>query len=268
MVKLRKPVPAEITDTPVRICFERIIPDELDNERHVRRALRQQMLSARRTPPSGDEVIHVARMAVPISKKWDSGQKIRCRFLDGTPLMKRRVEALAHKWEQYCNIKFVFVTKAPEEIRISFRADPGSWSAVGRDALNRAAFPIYQPTMNFGWLNDSTPMAEYERVVLHEFGHALGAVHEHQSPTFDRVWNRAAVLKYFQGPPNYWSVAEIEHNVLKKLKPDGMKFTKFDPKSIMLYAFDARLFTDSLGPTNSNSAISASDIALMKSLYQ
>ena len=46
-----------------------------------------------------------------------------------------------------------------------------------------------------------------------------------------------------------------------------MKFTKFDPKSIMLYAFDARLFTDGRGPTNSNSAISPTDIALMKSLY-
>jgi len=220
-----------------------------------------------RAPPGNDEVIHVARMAVPISKKWDPGQILRCRFLDGSPTMKRKVEAVARTWEKHCSIRFRFVTKGPEEIRISFRADPGSWSAVGRDALNRAAFPVFQPTMNFGWLTDTTPQVEYDRVVLHEFGHALGAVHEHQTPTFDRLWDRKAVLKYFQGPPNYWSVAEIEHNVLNKLNPTGMKFTKFDPKSIMLYAFDARLFADNGGPTNSNSAISQTDIALMKSLY-
>lgn len=252
---------------PIRICFERIIPDELDTERHVRRALREQMLTGRRSQPTSDEVIHVARMAVPLSKKWDPGQIIRCRFLDGSTTMKKKVAAVAQKWEDHASIRFRFVTKGPEEIRISFRADPGSWSAVGRDALNRAAFPIYQPTMNFGWLNDNSPQTEYDRVVLHEFGHALGAVHEHQSPTFNRVWNRKAVLRYFQGPPNYWSVAEIEHNVLRKLQPDGLKVTKYDPKSIMLYAFDARLFSDNLGPTNSNSTISATDIAMIKALY-
>jgi len=267
MVKIRKPAPAEDTETPIRICFERIIPDELDNERHVRRALREQMLAGRKASASSDEVIHVARMAVRISKKWDPGQIIRCRFLDGSPTQKRKVEAVAHKWEQHCSIRFRFVTKAPEEIRISFRADPGSWSAVGRDALNRKAFPVFMPTMNFGWLTDSTPQVEYDRVVLHEFGHALGAVHEHQSPTFDRVWDRAAVLKYFQGPPNYWSVADIKHNVLDKLSPAGIKYTKYDPRSIMLYSFDARLFADNLGPTNSNSSISALDIAMIKTLY-
>lgn len=225
------------------------------------------MLAERRTDPDSTEAVHVARMAVRISKAWSTGEIIRCRFLDGSPTMKRRVEAVAHKWEQYCNIKFRFVTKAPEEIRISFRADPGSWSAVGRDALNRTYFPAFQPTMNFGWLTDTTPQREYDRVVLHEFGHALGAVHEHQSPTFNRVWNRQAVLQYFQGPPNFWSVQEIEHNVLNRLSPAGIKYTKYDPKSIMLYDFDARLFSDNLGPTNSNAAISADDIALMKALY-
>ena len=34
------------------------------------------------------------------------------------------------------------------DARVSFQADPGSWSAVGRDALNAAYFPLHQPTMN------------------------------------------------------------------------------------------------------------------------
>ena len=57
---------------------------------------------------------------------------------------------------------------------IPMLADPGSWSAVGTDALIERYFPPYQPTMNFGWLKDDTDDQEYERVVVHEFGHVLG----------------------------------------------------------------------------------------------
>ena len=102
---------------------------------------------------------------------------------------------------------------------------------------------------------------------LHEFGHALGCIHEHQSPKFSRVWNREAVLKYFQGPPNFWSPDDIDRNVLRKYPMDGTSATDFDDASIMLYAFDGRLFADGLGPTNTNSALSPKDIVKMKEMY-
>jgi hypothetical protein len=206
-------------------------------------------------------------MALVNSKKWPAGSTIRCRFLDGSPKVRRKVEAIAHKWEQHANLKLKFVKSGPAEIRISFFADNGSWSAVGRDALNKMYFPSHQPTMNYGWLRENTDNEEYERVVLHEFGHALACVHEHQSPTFDRVWNKDAVLRYFQGPPNYWSIEDIEHNVLSKYSPKGVSTTQYDPKSIMLYSFDGALFSDGLGPTNSNKAISSYDVKLIKSMY-
>ena len=60
----------------------------------------------------------------------------------------RALPAIAHQWERYCDIKFKFVTAGTPEIRISFYADSGSWSAVGRDALNQQYFPTHQPTMN------------------------------------------------------------------------------------------------------------------------
>jgi len=43
-------------------------------------------------------------------------------------------------------------------------------------------FHHHEPTMNYGWLKDDTDDVEYRRVVIHEFGHALGAIHEHQNP--------------------------------------------------------------------------------------
>ena len=253
----------------VRICFERIIPDDLDPERHVRREMRRQMVEA--AGGSGklkaDGVANIARMAVVNSKKWPAGSTVRCRFLDGSAKMKKKVTAVATEWTKLADIKLKFVASGPAEIRISFYADNGSWSAVGRDALNTSYFPLHQPTMNYGWLRDDTDDTEYHRVVTHEFGHALGCIHEHQSPKFDRKWDVAAVMKYFQGPPNYWGADDIKHNVLEKYSPKGLSATKFDPKSIMLYAFDAALFADGLGPTNSNTKVSPMDVAMIKKMY-
>lgn len=266
----KKPTPevnTSDTEPKVKICFERIVPEELDPERPVRHALRDHMMAASGKKLSAEDIAHIARMAVINSKKWPRGTKLRCRFLDGSAKMRKKVEAVAHRWEKYCDIRFKFVITGPAEIRISFYADDGSWSAVGRDALNRGYFPAHQPTMNYGWLRDGTDDAEYSRVVLHEFGHALGCIHEHQSPKFTRKWDTAAVMKYFQGPPNYWSPADIKYNVLQKYSPAGISATRFDPKSIMLYEFDASLFADGLGPTNTNSALSAVDIKMITSMY-
>lgn len=251
----------------VKICFERIVPDDLDPERSVRRALREQMAAGTRKPPNAGELAHIARMAVVNSKKWQPGSTLKCRFLDGSSRMRKKTEAVAHQWEKLCDIKFRFVASGPAEIRISFHADDGSWSAVGRDALNRQYFPLHQPTMNYGWLRDDTDDVEYRRVVTHEFGHALGCIHEHESPKFTRKWNVEAVMKYFQGPPNYWSPEDIRSNVLDKYSPRGISATQYDPKSIMLYAFDAALFSDGLGPTNENTKVSATDIKMIRKMY-
>ena len=253
---------------PVKICFERIIPDDLDPERSVRRVLREEMAAATRKPLNAGEMAHVARMAVINSKRWQPGTTLKCRFLDGSPKMRKKTEAVAREWEKLCDIRFKFVPSGPADIRISFYADSGSWSAVGRDALNQQYFPLHQPTMNYGWLRDNTDDVEYHRVVTHEFGHALGCIHEHESPKFKRKWNVQAVMKYFQGPPNFWSPADIKYNVLQKYSPTGISATRFDPRSIMLYDFDGALFSDGLGPTNTNNTLSATDIKMIKAMYQ
>jgi len=251
------------------ICFERIIPDELDAEQHVRRALRGELIAAAGAGKklNADEVAHVTRMAVITSKKWGRGATVRCRFLDGSARMQKKVRSVAKEWEKHANVKLKFVAKGAAEVRISFYADDGSWSAVGRDALNASYFPLHQPTMNFGWVRDDSNPVEDRAVVLHEFGHALGCIHEHQAPTFDRKWNAAAVMQYFKGPPNYWDEDAIRNNVLSKYSPKGIKATRFDPKSIMLYSFDAALFSDGLGPTNENSQLSATDRSMIRQMY-
>ena len=59
----------------------------------------------------------------------------------------------------------------------------GSWSYIGADA---ATIPKESFTMNLGFVDRST--------VLHEFGHSLGLIHEHQSPFKGGYeWNRDEV---------------------------------------------------------------------------
>ena len=258
-----------------QICFDRIIPDDLRPHQIMMRnalfeaAMRQTGID---TPhmllhdldPS--QPIEAVRMAIINQKRWGVGSTLKCRFLDGTKKQKDRTVEKARLWEEHANIRIAFVNSGDEQIRISFTPGQGSWSAIGTDALNTQYFPKHQPTMNFGWLTDTTDDTEYERVVVHEFGHALGAVHEHQQPNEKLHWNANAVYKYFSGAPNYWSKEEIDRNVLQRYSPKGITATIFDRDSIMLYQFPGDLFTDHKGTPN-NTHLSQKDKQLIAQMY-
>src|SRR5215467_1623959 len=251
-------------------CFDRIIPEEYHPARAAaeRVTLEHAQSMARTIAPlmAGPGVIHPARMALMAIKKWENAKELRCRFLDGSAKQQSHVIAKARIWEQYANISFKFVKTGDAEIRISFSADPGSWSAIGNDCLVERYFPKYQPTMNFGWLRDNTEDQEYERVVVHEFGHALGCIHEHQSPKAHLDWNKQMVYQVFSGAPNYWSKEDIDHNILEKYSPKNMAETRFDLKSIMLYQFDGALFKNGKG-TPLNFELSDHDKQFIAQMY-
>jgi len=89
--------------------------------------------------------------------------------------------------------------------------------------------------MNYGWLTPDSQDDEIRRVVLHEFGHALGLIHEHQNPMRPIKWNDAAVIRDLSQPPNSWDIDTIRHNVLNRYDPDTVVTTPVDKESIMLY---------------------------------
>jgi hypothetical protein len=253
------------------ICVDRVIPEAYNPARaaaeHVAiQHARAEVMLAALPDLNADDVQPVSRLALINLKKWPNGSALTCRFLDGDATQRKKVEAKAKIWEQFANVTFKFVQSGAAQIRISFSADPGSWSAVGTDALVDRYFPSYQPTMNFGWLRDDTPDNEYERVVVHEFGHALGCIHEHQSPSEHLKWKKTEVYRVFSGAPNFWSKQDIDHNILQKYSPTGLTFTDFDKDSIMLYQFAGSLFTDGVG-TPLNTQLSAKDKDLTKQMY-
>jgi hypothetical protein len=203
----------------------------------------------------------VARMAVEVQKRWGPGKRLKIRFLDGDPSVQERVVNFAKQWEQHANIKLDFGTHSDAEVRISFTRE-GSWSAVGTDVR---FFRASEPTMNYGWLTPSSTDAEYSRVVLHEFGHALGAIHEHQSPGAEVIpWDEEAVYAYYarQG----WSRAQVDRNIFNRYSETTTNFSEFDRSSIMLYAIPDEL-TEGTYSVGWNRVLSVTDKSFMKSTY-
>lgn len=120
--------------------------------------------------------------------------------------------------------------------------------------------------MNYGWLDDDTDKVEYNRVVLLEFGHRLGAIHEHQSPKGGIKWNLDKVYKYFGGPPNNRSKEDIDFNIVHKHLINHLNATKFDPNSIMLYAFPGEFIVGGIA-THENTKLSRGDKRFIRKMY-
>ena len=122
------------------------------------------------------------------------------------------------------------------------------------------------PTMNYGWLTPASEETELRRVVLHEFGHAIGLIHEHQNPKGGIKWNKAAVINDLSGPPNNWDAATIENNMFRYYPPRDVVATSVDPLSIMMYPIPKSWTVDGFS-AGLNGELSPNDKTLVRSAY-
>lgn len=173
----------------------------------------------------------ILEMAADVKKMWDKDDTLEVYFFGGENDITKQVMHYASMWSEHCSIRFKVTDKQEKgKIRIDFK-EPSSFSVLGTNAL---LVPKNQPTMNFGWLSEDLPDREFKRVVLHEFGHALGLIHEHQSPRVNIDWNKPYVYWYFQ-EYHGWTSDQVDRNIFEEFETERIRATELDKFSIMGY---------------------------------
>ncbi|WP_414660159.1 M12 family metallopeptidase [Horticoccus sp. 23ND18S-11] len=208
-------------------------------------------------------------LAGETSKMWNPGQTINVYMYPLTSaslsaLILEKLKFYARQWEAVANITFKFVnTPAEGSIRIYFGADGRNWSLVGRDALFASA---NEYTMYFGSFTNLTSEVEFKSIILHEFGHVLGFIHEHQSPSAGIQWDKEKVYAILGAPPTSWPRERVDLNLFEKYSASTTNFSQYDPTSIMHYWIDPEFTLDGFSvPINID--LSPTDIAFVKQVY-
>lgn len=187
--------------------------------------------------------------------EFTPGDVITVGFMDGTITQKNDFKLGLEIWGQYVNLNFQIVNNYQNAIVRVKHIPNQSWSEVGLNCLN---VPVSQPTLSIGWTGLD--------VILHEIGHMIGLLHEHQNPSSSINWNVQVLNEVLAGPPNFWTPRMIEQNIIERYNTNQVTGTEFDPNSIMLYPVDPTWTVDGFS-TAWNQTLSATDIAYAQRLY-
>lgn len=153
-------------------------------------------------------------------------------------------------------LNIIFIEEGDADVRVSFDTSSGSWSLIGTDCKNIKNDK--EATINFGWLDVST--------ILHEFGHVLGMIHEHQSSFNNYIkWDKNAVMTWAKSTQG-WTSEMVNENILHRYDRTTLNGTDFDKCSIMLYFFPASLTINNIG-TNQNNRLSSNDVVYISNIY-
>ena len=260
-----------------KICVQKLLPHHQDelNEIHS----------------SGKSSEHVAKLQAAFFKKkiWPKGSNIKIGFLDNNPDRKiikniiadsKNLDPLQKEFQDdfqkkgtdfsiinsikrileeriipLVNLDISFTDNISEaNVRVSFDPNGGAWSLVGTDHLDQTD----GATMNLGWFDVPT--------TIHEFGHVLGMIHEHQNPSGQKImWDENKVIEWAQEKQG-WSEETTRENIINKYDKSSINGSSFDPLSIMLYFFPASLTTNNIG-TRQNFRLSGEDVLWINKIY-
>lgn len=190
---------------------------------------------------TGNHQYAINELAVWLSHKWSPGQTIKVKFLNTVPYLEIIVKEVAQEWGKFANIHFDFVENEDADVRIYFGSDNIFWSRIG--TLCRHVIDQKDPAMHLGAYNIGHDEQIIRGVFLHEFGHVLGCIHEHQHPDVSIPWVEQKVIEYFRETEN-WDENKTRHNVLNKLPDEDLSNSEYDPNSIMHYFFPSELTED------------------------
>ncbi|KAM0231179.1 hypothetical protein ACHAP5_011165 [Fusarium lateritium] len=247
----------------IHICTQMVLESELQ--------AKADMLSIQENPKNGHGLTasdgipgagHPLALAVPVGSQWRNGRIIRVKLLNGSEKIQTKIKQYASVWNEFSGVTFVFSEADNAEVRVNVDESGKSWSTIGTDCL---AVPVGQQTMNFGWLTDDTQDMEFSRVVTHEFGHALGCIHEHQSPAGGIPWDKEKAYEYYMSF-NKWSREEVDRNIFDYYTFTLSRFSEVDKTSIMMYEIPASITTDGYH-TVQNTRLSDTDKTFIAGVY-
>jgi hypothetical protein len=230
---------------------------------------------------------------------WSNGSVLLVKFMGGGggKVLREKVMQCAKEWEKYANISFKFVadTTRITNLRIRLGRGAGHNSAVGTEAnfrqqsvqtmnfdtLYLADAEYYvaslkkkglKPPFNLNQLiaemktdPDHWNNEEMKRVVTHEFGHALGLLHEQSFPGAVKWKKTDSIYNYYRETQG-WSREKVDFNVFEVANQFYTNGTTYDPKSIMHYSINSWETTDGYSVVQNNE-LSAGDKALIAALY-
>ena len=126
---------------------------------------------------------------------------------------------------------------------------------------------IFDPNTINALASDPNELEKYYRkYILHEFGHAIGLVHEHQNPARSFQWDRTNMYRVYSATYG-WQPWQVDQQVLQPYaNQQALAITEFDYKSIMLYPIFPNTTIPSM-KVDWNDDLSALDKYLVNLIY-
>jgi hypothetical protein len=260
-----------------RICVEKVLPHEREYHSTIKGDSRLSAAFWRGKLWTQNSTVTISFLDDPspnqprtsmstmrkVGRNFDPLQKT----LANAPLKEAVKTVVAKRIQPLVNLKLKFVKDKDKDadIRISFADPDASWSLVGTDATHPSAKSGCNnngncASMNLGWFDVGT--------YIHEFGHAMGMIHEHQNTSHGQVpidWNKPKLYQYMENTQG-WDKEQVDTNVIGKYKSDQLNGSKFDAYSVMIYFFPAKLTKNGVG-TRQNFRLSGVDAEWINKSY-
>jgi hypothetical protein len=288
----------ESLDQP-KICVEKMLPHEThiipilkkqSNSSHHFKKLKAAFFTSKIWPLNSKIVISFVGDGRDV--KWSDIGKIRYEMTKSNvkkPMLDKLAKSVRNmnvidavkkivteRIMPIVNLNIRFADKGEiGNVRVGFEKGKGSWSLIGTDHLHSNA----DTTINYGWLDIAT--------IIHEFGHMLGLIHEHQNPKQDDgmlglidehqnpkqddgthgiKWSKKALYEWTRDTQG-WNKDTTDVNIINKYSTDQINGSVFDPESIMLYFFPAKVTLNNKG-TYANIILSKKDVIFLNNIYQ
>jgi Astacin (Peptidase family M12A). len=212
--------------------------------------------------PTFSEFQQLLEMAVLTDFMWEQNKKLQVFFKGGTKEWIDKTLEIANIWNEHCNISFHRTMNVNQShLRIGFE-NSGCYSYIGNVALTVSNS---ESTLNLEISNLNLEDVEFKRIVLHEFGHALGLIHEHQSPNANMKWNKFYVYNYFYMRYG-WDKSKVDINLFDEYANLSKGHSELDSTSIMGYYIPTE-FTENGIVFPLNNDLSQCDIDFIGKIY-